>query len=267
MRITKIFAVILTALALTALIFTLSGCKKEEPQKEPPKLTTQYTVTFYEEDGSTIIEKQTYTHGDRIIYPTRDKTGHTTEWTLYDLDQETEEEIHVDLVTRNMKAVVKYVRMDCAILILDSVTNEELVNQYYYYGDVYTPDIKTDKPGYNFLGFTEDGTNYVTEVTLTGSTILYAMYEPIPYTVTYLYGDVPEYRYQHVFDDIIAYYGTLTLPTPPQIEGYTFEAWYVSTNTGSEPVENGTYEIKGNTTFWAEYTKNTTTESTNGSTK
>ena len=272
MRITKIFAIILAVLALTALVFTLAGCNNEKPSNKPDPITTQYNVTYYDEDGTTVIETRTFTHGDRITYPNKYKEGHDTSWNLYDLDAEPEEdgenEIVTSTVTRNMKAVASYVPMDCLVCIYDSVTNEELFNQYYLYGDTYTPDIETDKPGYKFLGFSENGTDYVTEVNLTGSVSLYAMYEAIPYKITFLYDDVPGYSYQVIYAETTAYYGAMTLPTAPTVDGYTFDGWYVQNGFKDERVggKGDTYLLTGTTTFWAVYTKNATIESDSNTT-
>ena len=263
MRITKILAILLALSAMTVLAFAFTACTAEEPQTEPDEpdpITTEYTVTFYEDNGVVPIERRTFVHGDRLTFPENpeiQKDGYFLEWVLYDLDTESgePEEIHVDVVTRNMKVVATYQLMDCLVNIYDSITGEEIYNQYYSYGDILTLDLECFnilKPGYNFLGFTEDGENFVTgDITLTTSVTFNAMYEAIPYTITFFDGDTSRI----IYDATTTIYGDMTLPVAPQKDGYSFDGWYVKNGHANERVGTAgdTYTVTGNTDFYAVY--------------
>lgn len=271
MRITKrAFSVFALVLALLALLTVMSGCKKEKPKNERPVITTQYTVSYYKEDGTTLIETRTFTHGDYITYPGStdiDKPGHFTKWKFYN---EAGEEVGDNTASRNLKAVVYYELMDTLVNVYDSVTQQEIFNRYYYYGDTFktsdiTVEVDIEKPGYVFKGFSVDGgETFVTEIELKESITIDAIYEPIIYKITFF----DDETYKVIFPTSETIYGELTLPAAPEKEGYTFDGWYVSDAMaagGSKRVggKGDRYVVTGTTDFYAVYTK-TPTES-NGS--
>ena len=264
MRNNKKFITVVALLLLAASFITvMSGCAKEKEPYKPPVITTQYTVSYYKEDGTTLIETRTFTHGDYITYPSNlDKDGYFTQWKLYN---EAGEEIGTDKAIQNTKAVLYYELTDALVTVRSSIDDGELFNRYYYYGDTFNTadilaEIEIERPGYVFKGFSEDGgENFVTVVELKGSITIYAMYEAIPYDITFF----DDETYRVIYNTTTTVYGEISLPAAPAKEGYTFDGWYVSdplTPGGSKRVggKGDTYLVTGNTDFYAVYTENKT---------
>ena len=261
MRLTKrVFSVMAVVLALLSVLTVLSGCKKEKEPYKPPVITTRYTVSYYKEDGTTLIETRTFTHGDYITYPGNvDKTGHLTKWHLYN---EAGEEIGTDKAIQNTKAVVYYELMDALVNIYDSVTGEEIFNRYYSYGDVFsvsniTAEVNVEKPGYIFKGFSDDGgKTFKTDFTLESSLTLDAIYEPIIYKITFF----DDETYRVIIPTTETIYGEIALPAAPEKEGYTFDGWYIIEGFADKRVggKGDKYVVKGDTDFYAVYTENKT---------
>lgn len=269
MRINRKFITVISLLLLTATLITImSGCKKGDEPYKPPVITTQYTVSYYQEDGTTLIETRTFTHGDYITYPNVTKDGYMANWKLYN---ESGEEVGVDKAIQNTKAVVYYELMDALVTVYDSSTSEEIFNRYYYYGDTFsvgdiTAEINIEKPGYVFKGFSDDGgkTFNTTFLLKDGSITLEAIYEPIIYKLTFF--DDETYRVIYPTSETV--YGDITLPAAPAKEGHTFDGWYVvdGFTTKKAGGKGDTYTVKGDTNFYAVYVK-TPTENNSGTTE
>ena len=250
MRTTQRSLFLLLAVAFAVILaFSAVSCAKKPT--EPPKITTQYTVTYYDEDGTTLLDTKTFTHGDYLTFPTLTKTGYDVIWKLY--DQNGSEVSNSGKVVDNLKAVANYQLMDCLVSVFDSSNDEKLYEQYHSYGDVYVPDMETEKPGYIFKGFTVDGEEYKTEFKLESSINIYAVYEAIPYTVTFFDDDTNRV----IYAPSVTIYGDITLPVAPAKDGYTFDGWYVV--DGFNVVRAGgkgeSYLIDADTDFYAVYTK------------
>lgn len=261
----RIVTVTAVLLLLTALLSVFTGCNKEKEPYKPPVITTQYTVSYYQEDGTTLIETRTFTHGDYITYPNvLDKEGYFTKWKLYN---EAGEEIGNDKAIQNTKAVMYYELQDALVNIYDSVTGEEIFNRYYFYGDTFKVsdiDIELEKPGYIFKGISDDGgKTFKTEFVLNGADTFDAIYEAIIYEITFF----DDETYRVIYPTTQTVYGEMTLPAAPAKEGYTFDGWYIV--DGHETKRAGgkgeTYLVTGTTDFYAVYTENKT-ESNNGTT-
>jgi len=271
MRINKKYFTAVAVMLLTlSLLAIFSGCKEKEKEPyTPPTITTQYTVSYYDEDGTTPLGTKTFTHGDYVTFPDVDKLGHTPKWTLYD---ENGEEVFIDTAIQNMKAVVSYEKKDAMVSLYSNIDDEQLLNECYYYGDTfYVDNINIDliKPGYIFKGISEDGgKTFAKEFYLTGSISLEAIYEAIPYTITFFYDDVPGHRYQTMYSASTTTYGAITLPGALDVEGYTFDGWYVQDGYTNKKVgvKGDSYLVSESTDFYAVYTK-TPTESDKGATE
>ena len=263
MRITKRFLTVAALLLLTfSLVTVFSGCKNDKGTELPSVMTEKYTVSYYEADGTTLIETRTFNHGDYITYPiATSKEGYLTQWKLYNTSNE---EISIDKAVQNVKAVVNYELMDARVNVLDSTTGEEIFQKDYYYGDTfYTSEItsytKLDKPGYIFKGFSDDGgKTFGTVFELESGLTLEAIYEPIMYKITFFDDDT--YRVIRPTEDTV--YGDMTLPAAPAKDGYTFDGWYVIDGYTTKRVggKGDTYTVTQDTDFWAVYTKNETTQ-------
>lgn len=111
-----------------------------------------------------------------------------------------------------------------------------------------------DKEGYDFLGWSTDGTeaNIVADFaskTFTEDAEFTAVYRIKSYTVVFMNGDS-----QHD-SQTVNYNSSATLPEPPVLDGYTFSGW--STESGSTTTVNvETYLVKADTTFYAVFAIN-----------
>ena len=263
----KFITVVALLLLAASLITVMSGCSKEKEPYTPPVITTQYTVSYYKEDGTTLIETRTFTHGDYITYPAnQDKEGYFTQWKLYN---EAGEEIGTDKAIQNTKAVVYYELTDALVTVRNNIDDEEF-SRYYYYGDTFNTadilaEIEIERPGYIFKGFSEDGgATFVTVKELKGSISLDAIYEAIMYEITFL----DDETYRIIYNTTPTTYGEITLPAAPSKEGYTFDGWYVSDALapgGNKRVggKGDSYLVTGSTDFYAVYTKNATESGSN----
>ena len=261
----KLLTVVAFMLLAFAAITVFSGCKKEKEPYKPPVITTEYTVTYYDEDGITELGSQKFVHGSYITFPDKSKPGHLTVWTMYGEDGE---EIGVDVAIQNTKAVVSYELMDTLVTIFDTVSGENVWDKYYYYGETFkaeeiTVDL-TNKAGFKYLGLSDDGgLTFKTEFALTDSITIEAVYEPIEYKIIYR-----DYDTSQILSEFIYKYtdGTYSLPGSTK-EGYTFEGWFIPDAYAPGGVkkigDKGTvYQITEEVTeFYAKYTKNETSSS------
>lgn len=233
------------ALLLVMLIGALAsvGCNGRKPIAE-------YTVSFYEEDGTTLIESRVFNEGASMSYPEREKEGYYPNWEFYDLEGNPVN--YNGYVLCDMKLVLCFQPKDCQVVLIDQATGETVYCQYHSWGDVYVPEEAPEHEGYVFKGFAESNETeeFKTEFLIKDSCTIYAVYEALVYTVKYIDG------IDHgTLAEIKVNYGDLTLPGVPAKEGYKLEGWYVV--EGGQKVRIGgmgdTYQITKDVTLFAEY--------------
>lgn len=241
---------VLALLLLLVTVFsavTFTACKKDPVSGN--NADRKYTVSFYNDAGE-FLESREFTYGVAIEYPELKKEGYYTRWDYFGTDGN--ELNYSGSVYDDMKVVARYEKIDCLVSVYDGVTDEKLYEKYYSYGDTYTPEIETSKAGYIFLGFkAQDADSYSESFTLTDSVNIYAVYEAIPYTITFM----DDTTSKIIYDASTAYYGTIALPSAPKKDGFTFDGWYVVTGVTSVRVggEGDKYQLTESTDFWAVY--------------
>lgn len=247
---------LVVTLIFTALSFVAcSDDKDDDKEGGGYTITNKYNVSYYDENG-TFIETRTFTHGDSLTYPDLGKEGYDLEWKCK--DEEGNDYTYPGTVVDNFSAYANYTLSDCLVTVIDSVTDETLYEHYYSYGDVYEPsDISTDKPGYIFLGFSENEKDYADSFKLTQTITIYVMYEAIDYTLSFLDDDTSK-----LLGTDVVNYGSYTLPSAPTKNGYVFDGWYAV--IGHEAVRVGgagdKYTITRDIDFYAVYTVDTSSD-------
>lgn len=238
------FKAISVILAIAALLCAFPACKKDPP--------ATYTVWYYDEDGTTLIDTRTFTEGDVLTYPFIDqRSGFNVDWLYFDVNGEYCD--YEGIVEQDMKLQLLWQTLDYMVIVSDSLTEEYYYNEYHSYGDVLVPELPPERPGYVFKGFMAEGsTEYATEFVITDYSVIYAVFEAIPYKLIL----VDNYTGGTISESTVEY-GDYTLPGAPNHEGYTFAGWYVL--DGVTPVYagsyNDTYSITKNTKLFAHYTK------------
>ncbi|GHU70841.1 hypothetical protein FACS189450_05930 [Spirochaetia bacterium] len=127
-------------------------------------------------------------------------------------------------------------------------------------GTVTLPTTDPTRTGYTFDSWNTavDGSGTVFDATtvVTGNITVYAKWTINTYTVTFdKNGGTTAASPVAV---LLAYGGTVTLPTPPAKTGYTFGGWNTAAN-GSGTVFDATTVVTGNITVYAQWTINTYT--------
>ena len=100
---------------------------------------------------------------------------------------------------------------------------ESSYGEYVQYGDKVSAVIETpERDGYTFAGwFTEDGAQWNESTPITSAVTYYATWTPVMHTVSFNTDG------GSTIDSITAQHGsTITKPTDPTKEGYTFAGWY-----------------------------------------
>ncbi len=197
---------------------------------------TGHTVTFFEEDGETVIDTVTVednTAWDDVEKPTApEKTGYTfSGWTGAP-----------DTVTADVTVKASYTINTYTVTFVDEDGSTVLKEATPYdYGTAWADVVKPADPtktGYTFAGWTNVPETITADVTVTAS------YTINTYTVTFNTEDGEkisdvEVDYNTAWDDV-------TKPTAPAKTGYTFSAW-----------TNAPETVTADLTVTASYTANT----------
>ena len=219
-----------------------SGWKLPDSENDENRITLQkfnkYTLTFKnisfegEEVKGVDEEYDTYYFDFKdATLPKPYRVGYTfTGW--YDEDGNKVTVIPADSTgnktfSANWKPIEYYITY-----MLDGGTNAEGNPPKY---DVEDDEIKLRDPtkeGYEFLGWYDENDTKVTEIPAgsTGDKTFWAKWELEHYTITLYIDDEKKYPMDPptytIYDEIVS------LPTPPERQGYTFSGWY----EGADPV-------------------------------
>lgn len=193
----------------------------------------EYTATF--KDGDTIVDEIIFTvETESINEPNVPAhTGYTGKWEEYTLGTQ-------DITINAIYEIVPYG------IIYHNTTGATHSNPTGY--DVEDQPIilkDASKTGYKFIGWYTDATfeNKVTEIEIgTTETInLYAKWEAIEYTITYLYdadlgyfADDVVVKVTYTIEDAFDFASLLC-----KKEGYTFDGWFTEKNIGTGKKVNG----------------------------
>ena len=182
----------------------------------------QYTYTFYDEDGETVLKTKTVDYGSAIVppNPTKTGTGQYT-YTFADWDKDIP-----DTLTENISFIASYTQAvrQYTYTFLDDDGTTVLKTETVDYGSaIVAPDnpekASTAQYTYAFAGWDKDIPNMVT-----ADNIFTAVYNSTVnlYNVTFEENDGSEVA------DIELCYGTAAnQPAEPERYGYMFAGWYI----------------------------------------
>ena len=208
----------------------------------------EYTATFM--DGDTEVGKVKFTvESESITEPAvPNHTGYTGAWEIYTLGTK-------DITINAVYSLVTY---GITYNNVSGATNSNPTT--YNVEDQPLALVDASKAHYNFLGWYSDAefNNEVTEILVgtTGPVMLYAKWEAVEYTITFLYdnaiGDYAEgtvvkttYTVEDEFE-----FATLVCKTV----GYTFDGWFTEKNVGTGTKVTGvTKGTSGNITVYAQF--------------
>ena len=179
------------------------------------KLTPiNYTATFYQEDGTTVIgEPATVAYGAAIPTPAAPAVEGKTfaGWNP---------EVPATMPAENQSFTATYTQNDYTVTYLvDGVTQE---TQTYHFNDTITPATAPTKEGYTFDGW-YDGSNTALPATMPSHDLtVTAKYTINTHALKFIVDDVA------VVDEAAVAFGTALStykPADPTKEGYTFTGW------------------------------------------
>ena len=208
----------------------------------------EYTATFM--DGNTVVGAVKFTvESESITEPSvPEHVGYTGAWESYTLGTEN---ITVNAVYTLVSYVITYNNVSGATNNNPSSYNVE---------DQPLVLVESSKDHYTFIGWYSDAafTNQITEIAVgtTGPIELYAKWEAVEYTITFLYdnaiGDYAEgttVKTTYIVEDEFEF-ATLVSKTV----GYTFDGWYTEKNVGTGTKVTGvTRGTSGNITVYAQF--------------
>lgn len=211
--------------------------------------TVTHTVTFDTGDG-TPVDPQTVNHGEQAIdpgTPTRDGyafTGWLLDGEPYDF---------ATPVTGDVTLVAGWKETPdptpvTHTVTLDAGNGSQPVRVMVVDGEPVGRPADPTRDGYAFKGWTLDGQPYDFAQPVTGDITLTAQWEkPAEYTVTFdTQGGTP------VASQTVTENGTVTRPSDPTRDGYTFKGWTLD----GQPYDFGT-PVTGNLTLTAVWEENT----------
>ena len=211
--------------------------------------TVTHTVTFDTGDG-TPVDPQTVNHGEQAIdpgTPTRDGyafTGWLLDGEPYDFTTP---------VTGDVTLVAGWKETPdptpvTHTVTLDAGNGSQPVRVMVVDGEPVGRPADPTRDGYAFKGWTLDGQPYDFAQPVTGDITLTAQWEkPAEYTVTFdTQGGTP------VASQTVTENGTVTRPSDPTRDGYTFKGWTLD----GQPYDFGT-PVTGNLTLTAVWEENT----------
>ena len=249
-------------MSIVMLIFTLSfsclvGCSGN----------TDYTVTFYDEDGTTILATESYSSGGNLRIPTAEKTSDNVYVYTFEkwvLEKDGDEPADLSEITADIKVYAKYSKeyIDYTVTFYDEDGTSVLGTRTAHYGESITeiePPEKTSDNEYNYTfekWVTEQNSDVQVDLSeITANINVYAKYseEYIDYTVTFYDEDGTS-----VLGTRTAHYGeSITEIEAPEKASdneynYTFEKW-VTEQDGS--VQASFENIVENYAVYASYVK------------
>lgn len=216
----------------------------------------EYTIEFYDKANSNgskyeLVSTITKLYEDVIDsnsdVPTLETwEGHTFEkWTTDD-DGNNDYDF-TSPITKNLKLYSQYTTQD-RIVIFD---DENRITEKKIKFNTTVEEIDSQgKEGYTFKHWSleKNGEAFNFDTLITSTTTLYAVYDINEYTITFL-NEGEQYDEQ-----VIEYGNTVTRPTDPTKEGYTFTGWYED-----DTLFNFDTPIQKNITLNSKYDKNTYT--------
>ena len=230
------------------------------------KEKNKYTITFYDEDGTTKLGESTVDYGENATAPetptkVEDNT-YTYAFEKWVTEKGGNTEDNLSNVTANRNVYAKYTSTykKYSVQFLNDNGAEISNKTDYHYGDSIvlpqnpTKD-KTDEQTYIFAGWSEDGKNVIdlTGVTVSENKIYKAVYkaETNKYTVTFYDEDGTTKLGESTVD-----YGEMAIaPTANKEEDntytYTFEKW-VTEKDGN--IEDNLSNVTANRNVYAKYT-------------
>ena len=244
--------------------YDLAGWNPALPEKYPEKNTEytavwvkegDYTITYVNVDGATNenpasynVETETITLKDPV------KPGYTFGGWYKDAEFTTQVTEIIQGSTGNITLYAKWELESYTITYeLEGGTNAP-ENPASYNVVTETITLKDPvKPGYTFGGWYKDGefTTQVTEITqgTTGNITLYAKWEPVSYTITYVNVDGATNENPASYNVETE---TITLKDPVKT-GYTFAGWYMAEDFTGNAVTEIVQGTTGNITLYAKW--------------
>lgn len=208
--------------------------------------TVTHTVTF-DSAGGTPVDAQTVGDGDKATEPaapTRDGYTFKGWWngdTAYDFAQPVSGDLTLTARWEQNAPVMHTVTLDAG-------NGSQPVRVTVVDGEPVGRPADPTRDGYAFKGWTLDGQPYDFAQPVTGDITLTAQWEKLAeYTVTFdTQGGTP------VASQTVTENGTVTRPSDPTRDGYTFKGWTL----GGQPYDFGT-PVAGNLTLTAVWAENT----------
>ncbi|MBR4727031.1 MAG: InlB B-repeat-containing protein [Clostridia bacterium] len=177
-------------------------------------IPNEYTATFYEENGTTVIgEPATVAYGDAIPTPAAPAVEGKTfaGWNP---------EVPATMPAENQSFVATYTQNDYTVTYL--VDGTTLETQTYHYTDAITAATAPTKEGYTFDGWYDGSNNALPAQMPANDLIVSAKYSVNTHALKFIVDDVAV-----VDEDAVAYGTALSTykPADPTKEGYTFAGW------------------------------------------
>ena len=199
--------------------------------------TDTYTVTLHLNDGTIANGKNVteYTYGTGATLPTADditRAGHTFEGWYEDENFSGSPVTEISATDTGKKEFYAKWTLNTYTVTFDSQGGSKVDSQTVSHGGTVTEPTAPTYEGYTFGGwYTEAGctTEYDFTTTVTESLTLYAKWTLNTYTVTF-----DSQGGSKVDSQTVSHGGTVTEPTAPTYEGYTFGGWYTEAGCTTE---------------------------------
>ena len=196
-----------------------------------------YTVTLHLNDGTIANGKNVteYTYGTGATLPTADditRDGHTFEGWYEDENFSGSPVTEISATDTGKKEFYAKWTLNTYTVTFDSQGGSKVDSQTVSHGGTVTEPTAPTYEGYTFGGwYTEAGctTEYDFTTTVTESLTLYAKWTLNTYTVTF-----DSQGGSKVDSQTVSHGGTVTEPTAPTYEGYTFGGWYTEAGCTTE---------------------------------
>ena len=196
-----------------------------------------YTVTLHLNDGTIANGKDVteYTYGTGATLPTADditRAGHTFEGWYEDENFSGSPVTEISATDTGKKEFYAKWTLNTYTVTFDSQGGSKVDSQAVSHGGTVTEPTAPTYEGYTFGGwYTEAGctTEYDFTTTVTESLTLYAKWTLNTYTVTF-----DSQGGSKVDSQAVSHGGTVTEPTAPTYEGYTFGGWYTEAGCTTE---------------------------------
>ncbi len=230
--------------------------------------TLQYTYTFYNSDGITVVSTATVDYGTAVVAPEYATKEATAQYEYafvgwFTATTDGTEVAEFGNVTADVDYYAQYIELTRSYTITWYNGNIMAKSSSQAYGaDVAVPADPTKDSTvdtvYTFIGWNtlEDGTgtDFVEDSTVTGSAVYYAQYTESTRTYTVTFGSE---------SSTLDYGATISAPiTNPTKDStvsteYTFAGWFTEATGGTQVTDFGT--VTGSVTYYAQYTESTRT--------